>query len=640
MDLQASLTSLISSLEGKTGMMKEAGEPVRQAFEALLGHLRPNASAPDIVDARTWYEALSTQAVQQAVLAIQAANNYRPFIGPNSIAVHNDQIAALMRDRYSSGEFHALLELCHQHNVFQLEVNSQTGLVCTSGCPENWDMHGRTWVHDSVSVQSLQRQSHPQAAVQALLTLARFYCTEAEQNEIALTIADRNYFLERNGLEEEVWLKHGVAHVFVAGSPVDPNALTRDPGWFNHKRLGSHGLALAEFCQEILRGALANRQRSASDEAIIVDAIASLAAYLSALNTDPRTGIPDFQACSAGNWEELPFPGGLTSDIESMRLGFEYLHYLLSDPELAGNAIVARIRRQLQLHKYGTFLQDLPQIEALVNTAAAKIIERLLLGSQPQEHPIRPDDASLVFISTSSIHLAEDPWEDAAAHFKVLDHASSCLLRESGMIRYAPFKMPLTEGGTFPAADSYLAYNFWLPEALRCWIVGVAANNRSATSGGSTDTSTESGFVDRQKLMPTGTEAQWFMVSEAAAGYALWTTRLLSEIIRRRTAPNSNEQKLIDHGVLQAHNLINRAFARITHSGAEIVYKSNGLPCLPWAVPEAMECVSSGRGGHTLLPGVNTPLAWAQASLSHAAQAFKEMLFILEQLRQVYPAIG
>jgi hypothetical protein len=209
-----------------------------------------------------------------------------------------------------------------------------------------------------------------------------------------------------------------------------------------------------------------------------------------------------------------------------------------------------------------------------------------------EESAVRPIDASSVFIAASDIGL------DPKLLLRLLDTLDEKLVRPNGMIRYA--------------RDSYLAKNYWvaLDQEGR---INLAWRER-ALAFGSKDASDPSVFSARAALATPDSEAEWFMVSDLARGYGTQLARLLSA---------GGERALIDEVLAKQTRALNRAYARITGAGA---VKSNGRAAPAFAVPEAYEAVSAPGGGTAWLPGANTPLGWAAASLYGASRQLLDNL--------------
>lgn len=535
-------------------------------------------------------------------------------LGTLELIVHNQKIAKLLKEDYELSEFQKLHETAEVNGAFTVSIDKETGLVRTSDAPENWGMSARQWVTDTVRCGEIEREQDPKSFQKALIMLARFYCQPTEMDAFEASIQDPEYFRKGDATQ-------GVAHIFL------PETLNRDEKWFNNKRLESTGLALKALCD--LMKVPYDTQVGDEDMLYVVQAIAYLSTYLKSINTDPKTGKFDFDAPSAGPWEEMPFAGGLTWDIEAMRAGFESLLDLLYNP--AYDKTQAEIRTRLKSFKHSKWLEDRKVLEDLIRAARTKIIARLTEGEHPVEHPRRPFDSSLAFISASSISLADDLEEDVQKHFDLLEFVERTLVREHGIIRYAPFEVKTESNETMMVPDSYLGANYWIFENLKRVLAGQKQEKPSERHFGSTDCSSEDELAKRAEFSRDKQEAQWFMVSVISEGYSNQVSRLLAagELTDKR-------RDLIKHGHKKATEFINRSFARITSASPEqgLNLKANGKPCPAFKVPEAYEFVSrtDDFGTTVALPGAHTPLAWAASSLFCASRRFAENLRAIAKL--------
>nr|MCR5661096.1 hypothetical protein [bacterium] len=195
-------------------------------------------------------------------------------------------------------------------------------------------------------------------------------------------------------------------------------------------------------------------------------------------------------------------------------------------------------------------------------------------------------------------------------------------------IRYAPFDVHLSDGSTMTSPDSYLTLNY----NIACDPDGkLNLEWKSILDDfGSKDASDPKVFAARAALSRPNQEAQWFMVSDIARGYAYIAKMILDHADsdcscrgEHRHSLSPAENKLFRRALSGAVRNINRAYARITPVG---VCKANGLPSPEWAVPEAWQKVSTINADTALLPGVNTPLTWAKVSLWGASRDFATLL--------------
>ena len=559
----------------------------------------------------------------------------------HKLPVHNLEVASYMKASYTAESFAALFDFCQARQVFALSVNDQNGLVRTAEAEENWDMSGRQWVTDTVRCGDMERSLKPHAWRRAMLTLCRFYGQSEEVEAIKKSIANPEFY--RSG-----GLLDGVAHIFL------PDTLKRDATWFNNKRLESHGLALKAICDTVIAAANGedcgfSEKEMADNNELIATTIVMVASYLKAINTN-QAGEFDFNAPSAGPWEEIPFPLGLTWDTEAIRSGFESLQTLMALTSTKTDAILSSISQ----NKYGEWLYSQNQrntLAELIKAARSKILDRLFSSSLPIENPHRPSDCSLAFIATSTLKMHDHPIEDVRLQYRLLNAIEQLLVRDHGIVRYAPFNLPLANGQSELVFDSYLADNYWLLPELRAVISGHKSHLKDY---GSSDCSTNDDYLARVKQARPDTEAQWCFVSVLAEGYSRQVAKLLN--MKGSAQGNLNQQEvagLIAQGHAQATRFINRSYARITPSNNSITdstkiqhYKANGMPCPGYAIPEAYEMVSplnlslnlnlnrdntTKTSGQTAVAGANTPLAWGQASLHSASTIYLKNLQELEE---------
>jgi hypothetical protein len=550
-------------------------------------------------------------------------------IGLATIPIYNKTVAPLLRNRYSSKEFTDLYDIVDKGQTFLLQIDATTGLASTCGSSENWDMSGRQWLTDSLRCADIQRDRYPQTWAQCLLTLCAFYNQPVEHDSFKRCIADPDHY--RRGP-----ISSGVAHVFIK------NTLARDPKWIKNNRLESHGLALEALCDTVIAGVdkkqawgiSPDHLRAEHQRETLVATIANLANYLRAINTDPATGRPDFAAPTSGAWEQLPFAGGLTWDIEAMRAGLNSLANLLFANELEGNQDIALVRRLIMQHPGCEWLRGRQQLDALIGCALDKVRSRLFDGPTPYEHPSRPADAALAFISTSSANLSDSFEEDIARQFKLLEFVESRLVRSNGMLRYEPFEVEETPGRFGKTFDSYLADNYWFIPSLRRVLQGRDSEPLIELKGGHTNTPAD--HLNKSRLARPGLEAEWFMVSVMSEGYSRQVSKLLRRLESGIRDKDNRELQLLQYGHTKAVEFINRSYARIT---GERLVKANGRACPAFAVPEAFEYVSTLAEQYTTttLPGVHTPLTWAIASLYGASKLLRSNLLQIEDLRGEIP---
>ncbi len=556
----------------------------------------------------------SLQALGLAWEALKAASvqAVQVFVGNGyDVPVANASLAALMRDRYTSATFADLYAAAKAKGCFNLKINDKNGLVVTSDIPgaENKEMAERQWVTDTVRAGDLERYQSPSHWPLVLQTLARFYNNDTEQAAFDKAISNPDSY--RLGGASE-----GVAHIFY------PNTLERDPEWFNNKRLESHGLALRAFVEGIIAGARDKAEwgvEAPSED--MLQAIANLGAYF--------VSIGYYDAPSAGNWEETPFPGGLTWDSAVICLALNQLDELLYSDKYADNQAILEARRRILAAKHGEVLRDRQRLSKAIADGKGRV-RRTYMAESPGKREI---DSSLVFLSQNDISLDDNAFTSIAKYAEQLDMLRRELVRPHGMIRYAPFKLTLKDGSVVSSPDSYLNLNY----NIACDPQGkINLQWKSLLDTfGSKDASEPEVFAARASLATDNCEAEWFMISDLACGYACQGRLLLRAIADRqggRLDPAKltfEERKLLRRLVNGATESINRAYARITAEYGGV--KANGQTAPAWAVPEAWQCVSTMQTGQKgYLPGVNTPLTWAAVSLWGASEMYSNLLKDLE----------
>ena len=317
-------------------------------------------------------------------------------------------------------------------------------------------------------------------------------------------------------------------------------------------------------------------------------------------------------APSAGNWEEIPLKGGLTSDTEAIRSAYCAYKDLMFNPKYDGNTEIQKVRSRI--NEYDPVNEE--DTEELIKKGEQRVRKTYL-----EEAPgVRPHDASLSFITTSDIKLADNVVDDVKKHMQILESLEKHLVRENGIIRYAPFKFALKDGSFVKSPDSYLNLNYF---------TAVDKNGKINLEWkkildkfASKDCSEPELFFARSKLSTPDMEAQWFMVSEISTGYGMQIEKLLNNARKENRKLNSTEVKLVKKLRKKQTEYLNRALSRISAEHPDTVHqsKANGLSMSPVTVSEAHQYVTDVNGKPKMMQGTNTPLAWALASLYKALQ--------------------
>ena len=574
------------------------------------------------VDCRiTWEKLAQTKngvsVLLNTLVTMQAATNltYQTFIGPDyEVPVYNKAIFATMQPQYSSTSLLKLRDLALRNRVFRINLNEKNGLITTSDIPEdeNPEMSSRAWVTDTIHAGLLETEVSPKAWTEALNTLAKFYTSPVEQKAFDKAIYDPKSYREGGPIE-------GVAHIFY------PNTLERDQNWFNNKRLESHGLALRAFMAALRDGYLKHWDRGIDNPSPqFLQAIVNLTAYF--------VSIDYSSAPSAGNWEEVPFPGGLTWDTQAINDALDEVLDIMYNKAYDSDKGIVRLRQALRCQKHGDIFSRRQDIEK----AFKRGIERVRKTYYAESPGNREKDISLALLSSTQVQLDDNYLTSVRKHIDNLQMLEKSLVREHGALRYAPFNLTLKDGNKALSPDSYLNLNYNIacdPEGH----VNLAWHD-ILKEFGSKDASEADVFMARSQLTAPNCGAQWFLVSDLARGYAE-QAQAIYEKAASRVKPNQKpqlnqaEEELVSECLAGANRNINRAYARITPENVTV--KANGAPAPAWSVPEAWQCVSTlpPHSQKAYLPGVNTPLTWAEASLWMATNHYIAVLTRLESLR-------
>lgn len=574
------------------------------------------------VDCRLTWEKLSQTENSVSILlntlvTMRAATKltYQTFVGPDyKVPVYNKAIFALMQPQYTSTSLLKLRDLALHNRVFRINLNEKNGLITTSDIPEgeNPEMSARAWVTDTIHAGLLETEVSPKAWTEALNTLAKFYTSPTEQKAFDKAIANPKSYREGGPVE-------GVAHIFY------PATLERDKNWFNNKRLESHGLSLRAFMAALRDGYLKHWERGIDNPSPqFLQAVVNLTAYF--------VSIDYSSAPSAGNWEEVPFPGGLTWDTQAINDALDEVLDIMYNKAYDSDKGIVRLRQALRCQKHGDIFSRRQDIEK----AFKRGIERVRKTYYAESPGNREKDISLALLSSTQVQLDDNYLTSVRKHIDNLQMLEKSLVREHGALRYAPFNLTLKDGSKALSPDSYLNLNY----NIACDPQGHVnlAWHDILKEFGSKDASEADVFMARSQLTAPNCEAQWFLVSDLARGYAE-QAQAIYEKAARRVKPNQKpqlsqaEEELVKECLAGANRNINRAYARITPETETI--KANGAPAPAWSVPEAWQCVSTlpPHSQKAYLPGVNTPLTWAEASLWMATNHYVAVLTRLESLR-------
>ena len=547
------------------------------------------------------------EALKNALKVMIAATEYKPNkirLGGVTYNVHNKKIAGLLREKYDLESFENLQKYLDSKRIFDMTDDSNYGIVLDKnrgipkicGATENWDMSARSWITDIMRIGGMQKKERPETWTNALNTIGEYY--SKQKDNFAKLIASPESYREGDALQ-------GIPHIFL------PKTLEPDSNWFNNKRLESHGLALKEFCNGIIDGIGKGKnygyQSSESVPQNVLEAIDNLSKYFKAIDYPT--------APSAGNWEEIPLKGGLTSDTEAIRSGFVAFKNLMYSSKYSNNAEMQKVRTRLSA--LNPLNQD--EINKLIEDGAKRVRKTYL-----EEAPgIRPHDSSLIFLTTSDIKLSDNVIEDVKKHMEILEVVEKNLVRKNGVIRYAPFNFKLSNGKFGSSPDSYLNLNYF-----------NAIDNKGKLNldwkdildkFASKDCSEADMFFARAKLSTPNKEAQWFMVSDMSVGYGKQIEKLIKLAKKENREFTKEERQLIKILRAKQTEYLNRALARISDENPQKInqLKANGLDMPSVTVSEAMQYVSDVDGKTKMIQGTNAPLAWAVSSLYNALREEK-----------------
>lgn len=560
-------------------------------------------------------------ALKNTLDAMLAASHYNPTVkrlDGYTLKVHNPKVADWMKEAYTSKTFDQLMALCEANGTFDVTIDEKTGLVKTTDISDEEDeIMVQAWFTDTARNLVLQKDRAPETVPKVLVTTARAYMAQIEEMESIIRNPDTYYNDERNV---------GVTHIF--------NPQTLKPyDWLNPKRLESHGLMLGAYCDAIVDGLIHGDKAGFTEKVpqIVLTAMGNVAQYLDRLEY--------WKAPTIGPWEELVYENGLTGDINIIRQAFSKVYDLMFNPAYDNNPAMTDVRKKLRSGSGFGLLNKPEKLETLIQKGEKKVRKRLL--GTPEEHPSRPADAALAFVGGSDLKLSDNLINDVKAHINVLEFLEETIVGENGLLRYPPFPVEY-DGKTVNTTDGYLMPNWGLmaDKTGRISLFKEEFEKRFGYPIAHLEASDEQRFHTRAKLGIEGKEAEWFMIPEMSTSYGNQLKKLLDAIEAEDRKPTKKEKELIEYCLKKQTEYVNRGYARITPERAT---KANGRECPAWKVPEAYQHVTVFKAEDqdnpdvknrktVMMPGVNTPLAWAASSLYGASKLMKENLERLETL--------
>lgn len=567
------------------------------------------------------------QELIRTLKTMKAATDYNPLkicFSNYDLTIHNIEVAGRLLDSYNSKSFNRLFDFCDSKDVFNTTVDKTNGLVKTSdaSATENWEMSARYWVTDSCRNTAIMKKDleHRKQISKTIHSLAKFYSNQQKAFDSIIANPEQyTPYLDNPDKDDSFFYEGdidpmvGVGHIFL------PDTFDEDPKWFNRRRLESVGLFLKTATDNIIAG-LADKETGGYQNAYdvpqeVIDSIATTARYLEAIDYP--------YAPSAGNWEEMVLPGGLTWDTEAIKEGFKSLDKLLNDSKLGQNKQIQIIRKRLQKTRHADLINDHNRILNLIKAGE----ERVSKYSTQEAPGIRDLDSSLVFITHSPIDN-KGAMDTIDRNMNILYKLEEALVRNNGMTRYAPFDFSHSNGQITHTSDSYLTLGYDIavtPDGKISLEMGEYKD-----SFGAKDCSDPEVFAARAALAPNDdVTAQWFMISDMSTGYGVQLEKLL-DIVEKVDNEGIVKSLLpkIKYAYKRETEFLNRGFARITSRCT----KANGESCEAFKVPEAFMAVPTLDGDVEFLPGTNTSLTWAETSLYGASKQYQKNLETLERL--------
>ena len=549
------------------------------------------------------------------------------------IKAYNRKVARLMRQDYSQKDIENLKKLLEKNRTFLIKFDNSNLKMSDVSEEENWEMSKRVWITDSMHIDNdlLNKTKNP-SDVEAILIsvkqIADFYCSENQVKQFE-KVHKSNLIYQKidgkivplNAYYEKSDPSVGVSHIMV----LDENGNFKDDeNWKNNKRLESHALAMNFFVKNIIDGITDNNLSifSSNDEIPdnVINSIVLLARYFQDINYPYAT--------TAGNWEELPFKEGLTSDIATITKAYENLYNLMYNEKLGENEEILKVRQRID-QKFRDFdcILNKRYIEKLIDQGHKRLLERGLI-----EHPKRPDDASLAMIVTiDDLKLSNNPLEDINIKLNMLEKSEN-LVRENGMIRYNIFEVE-TKNGKKRLPDAYLNLNY------NCAIAPDGSVSlvwhKKMSEFASTDVSDIEKFVKRaEPIQHNNHEAQWFMVEHMAVGFVFLMNDFLDYASHKNTPLTDEEKKLALKLKEKADLYLNKSLARIVDENPRNSHqiKANGKYPKPFSIPEAYQFVTDINGNVKSVVGIDSDLSWAKSEMFKLLDSYLKLFEKIEKV--------
>lgn len=499
-------------------------------------------------------------------------DSYNPLskdFGIYKLKVHNSDIAKRMQAVYSEQSFSKLFKFAKNKGVFNLNINSDTNFIRTTLCDPKENHLMSKLVWVTDSCRFMPiLKDKYPEAAVPLMENISRYYQKQERNFNKIINDPLLFELNHDWASTA---KNGIGHVF------NPENM-KTHKWFPHTRLDSPGLYLQSICDLITDGFNGAKYGYKSSKDVSKNSINSIANITSYLK---KIVYP--YAKDTGAWEEKTFDITPSSDVAIINEGFRKVINLMYSP--TDNAELLKVRQRLLASKNGKIFADEKGLKEILNWGEYRI-KTNSLEEVPNDRKL---DAALSFIPHTE-KFSDNPLDDALQIIKRMQNLenglsdSPELVRDNGTVRYI--------------GDRYL----------------------NMSSGHK---------INKDKNLSNRTEAQWFMTSDISKSYGIAVKRLLDYFEKDTSAKSAENLICLNKALSKQTEYINRAYGRVTGKNS---FKANGRPCPSFQVPEAYQAVANSKGDIIFVPGTNTPLGWAQASLYDASKLMLENLKRINEL--------
>lgn len=574
--------------------------------------------------------------LKRTLVTMLKATEYNPIekqMDGYKLQVNNKELAPLIKNEYSHSDFKKLVNTLDEHNTFAIKVHPELGIVKTAGttAEENFEMGARYWITDSCHNIRLMKDKTPNDVKIAIGTIARFY--NENNDKIQSFIDDSKPAIDAvRGSQPENAKLLGIPHIFIPHQEDGQSQIVLEPDKdFNRWRQESHGNALKTIVTGIKEGLIEDKKYGLGKKDInkdVVDTVANLTKYFCSIDV---ANIP-----SSGNWEEKPFERGLTYDTAVITGALKETKDLMFNPKYDKNKDIKAVRERIKASANGNIFNNSVQIDKAIQATSKRIketySEEAPSWSDSPATDTRKFDASQAF-TVRIADLDPDPYKGAFKAIEVLEGLEKNLEGEFGISRYNDTKVNLPDGSSKASGDSYLGPNYEIAADKKGGINLGFFEVKSVF--GATDASSAEAFLARNAICGGEKDeiAQWFFQPVVSSAYNK-VRKDLVEHLKKHPEKSDQIKPLIKKCFEKQTEHLNKAFAVIT---GEDSYKANGVKCRSWGIPEAYMKVSTFEPQKTnslfdkskkskFVPGLNTPLAWAQTELWTACKDYKEAI--------------